>query len=309
MNPFEGLAEFIAVIEAGSFSRAARNHGVSVAHVSRQVAALELRLGTKLFARTTRQVRPTEAGAHLAARSGPLLEALQHAQDSVLRATERLAGPIRLSMVGPFAEQQVVPLLAKFCAAHPRVRVEVDVSSQAVDLLDGRFDFALRVTALEDSSALIARRFAEIPMTTVASPALIARLEDELGVALTPLTVPENRCLSLCGWRWRFRRAQQVCVIEPAGPLTSNSSLALANAAAAGLGVVQVPAYCAPDARDAHKLMPVFTDWDTKDSIVFHIVYARNRFMPARVRLLIEYLLSCDLSYTIAGGGGVTGPA
>ena len=169
MNRFEGLIEFMAVIETGSFSSAARKLGASVAHVSRHVAGLETRLGTKLFARTTRRVRPTAAGEQLASRSLPLLEELERIQDGVLAATESLEGSIRFSMAGAFVVRQVLPQLANFCAAHPRVRIEVDLSGQKVDLLDGWFDFALRMAPLENSNALVARRFAEMPMVTVAS--------------------------------------------------------------------------------------------------------------------------------------------
>ncbi len=296
MNRFEGLVEFMAVIEAGSFSSAARRLGASVAHVSRHVAALERRLGTKLFARTTRRMKPTTAGEHLAFASIPLLEELERIQESILMSSEALEGDIRLSMTGQFAEEQVVPQLARFCAVHPRVRIDVDLSSQQVDLFDGWFDFALRMAPLENSTALVARRLAEIPMATLASAALVARLEDEIGAALSPMTVPENRCLPLAGRPWRFHRDKQTCVIEPAGPFSSNSSHALINAAAIGLGLIHVPAYYVRYACRTRQLMPVFDDWHTDDAIECNIVYARNRFMPSRVRLLIDYLLSCDFS-------------
>lgn len=296
MNRFEGLVEFMAVIETGSFSSAARKLGTSVAHVSRHVAALESRLGTKLFARTTRWVKPTVAGEHLANRSMPLLEELEQIQDSVLAATESLEGRIRLSMAGQLAMQQVVPQLVKFCASHPRVRLEVELSSRNVNLLDGWFDFALCVAPLENSTALVARHFADMPLTTLASPSLVEQLENDLGAPLTPLTLPSNRCLSFAGQSWRFHRDGQTYAIEPAGALCSNSSQVLIHAAAIGLGVIHIPCYHMSEACRTHGLVPVFDDWRTTDSIVLSIVYARNRFMPSRVRLLIDYLLSCRLS-------------
>ncbi len=297
MNRFEGLIEFMAVIETGSFSSAARRLGASVAHISRHVAALETRLGTKLLARTTRRVTPTVAGEHLASRSLPLLEELERIQDGVLVETRSLEGQIRLSLAGHFVAQQVVPQLARFCAKHPRVRIEVDLSCQKVDLLDGWFDFALRMAPLENSTALVARRVTEMPMATLASPALVEQLENETRAPLSPLTAPQNRCLSFAGRPWRFYRDQQICTIEPIGPLSSNSAHLLIHAAAIGLGMIHIPACDVPDAyRTQQHLVPVFGDWHTEDSVALNIVYARNRFMPSRVRLLIDHLLSSTFS-------------
>lgn len=294
MNRFGGLVEFMTVVEAGSLSGAARKLGVSVAHVSRQVTALEKRLGTHLLIRTTRQVRPTVAGEQLASRSSPLLDELELIQGDMRVATESLEGQIRLSMAGRFAAQQIAPQLSRFCAAHPRLRIDIDFSSREVDLLDGRFDFALRMVPLENSSALVARRIAEMPMVTLASPALVKQLKNEIGTPLSPLTVPEGRCLSFDGQLWSFFRNKQSCTLEPAGPLSSNSPHVLISAAATGLGLIHVPAYDIREACRTYGLAPVFADWHTEDSVVFSIVYARNRFMPTRVRLLIDYLLSCN---------------
>jgi len=301
MKRFEGIVEFMAVIETGSFSSAARKLGASVAHVSRHVTALEMRLGTKLFARTTRWVKPTGAGEQLASRSMPLLEELERVQDEVLVATKCLEGQIRLSMTGEFAMQQVVPQLARFCMAHPRVRIEVDLSAQQVDLLDGRFDFALRMAPLGNSTTLVARRFVDLPMTTLASPALVARLEHDAGAPLSPLTVPQHLCLSFAGRPWQFCLNEQACMIEPTGPLTSNSPQVLIQAATIGLGIIHIPACDMTAACLNRQLVPVFRDWHTRDSATLNIVYARNRFMPSRVRLLIDHLLS----YAVSGADGV----
>ncbi|MGB6054530.1 MAG: LysR family transcriptional regulator [Burkholderiaceae bacterium] len=295
MNRFEGLVEFMAVMEAGSFSSAARKLGASVAHVSRHVAALETRLGTKLFVRTTRRVKPTIAGEHLAHRSLPLLEQLQQIQDDILISSELLEGTVRLSMGGPLAVQQVVPQLARFCAAHPRIRVEVDLSARQVDLLDGRFDFALRMGPLENSTTLVARRFASMPMATLASRALAARLERDAGAPLSPLTVPHGLCLPFAGRPWEFCRNGQACVIEPSGPFASNNSQVLIQAAALGLGIIHIPACDMAIACRGGELMPVFSDWHSRDSVELNIVYPRNRFMPSRVRLLIDHLLADGL--------------
>jgi DNA-binding transcriptional LysR family regulator len=291
MDKLKGLAEFLAVVDTASFSSAARKLGVSVAHVSRQVTELEERLGTKLFIRTTRCVSPTAAAEHLAGRSRPLWEELQRVHDSVVASNDSLEGTIRVSMAGHFAEHRVSYMLAEFCAAHPRLQLEIDMSNRKVDLLEGEFDFVVRAGAPEDSGTLVARHFMDAPMVTMASPALLRRIEAEHGAPLSPINLPATLCLSLSGRSWRFRRAEQTHVIQPAGAVSGNSSWALIGAAAVGLGLAQVRHYYLSEACRMHGLVPVFEDWTIENPIAFSIVYARNRFMPLRVRLLIEHLL------------------
>lgn len=287
--------EFLAVVEARSFSSAARKLGVSVACISRQVAALEARLGAKLLIRTTRNVNLTAAGDCLARECRPLIEELSRAQDNVLLESESLEGLVRVSMGGHFAEQQVVAAVTEFCTAYPRIRVEVDISNRTVDLLEGYFDFALRTGPLENSPELIARPLANVPMVTLATPELIEQLEQETGTPLSPLTLPSRRCLSWSGWPWHFRRKERTHTIEPAGRFWSNSAYALIVAAAAEIGVVHVPAYYLRDACRTQHLVQAFDGWQADDMFDVKIVYARNRFMPSRVRLLIDHLLSSRL--------------
>lgn len=295
MDRLTGLIELITVVETQSFSEAARKLGVSVSLISRHVAALESRLGAKLLIRTTRSVQPTAIGKHLAEESKPLLDELIQTQERVLAVSESAAGLIRLSMGGHFAEREVVPVLARFCKLHPRVRLEVDVSNREVDLLDGQFDLALRARPVTDTNTLVARPFANTSMVTLGAPALVHQLEAELGTPLGPARVPSHHCLSLAGRPWRLRQGEQTHVIEPGGPFSSNSAEALLAAAAAGLGLIHVPAYYLSAATSIHGLIPLFTDCQTEDWATFHIVYVRNKFMPTRVRLLIDYLLSSHL--------------
>ncbi len=301
MKRCEGLVEFMAVVETGSFSGAARQLGASVAHISRQIAALEGRLQTTLFVRNTRRVIPTPAGLHLAQQTKPLLEDIARVQESLLLASDSLEGPIRISLAGHFAKRHVVPAIAGFCAAHPNVRIDLDFSAHKVDLLDGYFDLAVRMGPEDDSVAVVARPYAEMPMITLANPALVERVERSLGEAVSPLNVRARDCLALSGRPWHFRRAETSQAIRPDGLVASNSADALMAAAAAGLGFVHVPVYYMADAQRVHGLRKVFCGWQTEDSVVFNIVYARNRFMPSRVRRLIDHLLSSKLCNWVAG--------
>jgi len=296
MESCEGLVEFLKTMQSGSFTRAARDLGVSVAHISRQISALEARLGTKLIVRTTRRVSPTLAGEHLALQCQPLMEKLFHVQEGLCLASEAIKGVIRISG-GHFVEQQVVPLLADFCARYPEVRIELDLSNRTADLLEGNLDFIVHPGPWEDSTVLVARPLREVSMVTLASPAIVKQLEDECGVPLSPQTLPVGRCLKLLQRSWHFRRGEQAHVIDPDGPLASNSAQVLINAAAAGMGVIHVPEYYLAAATGVYHLVPLFRDWLSDRTVTLNIIYVRNRLMPSRVRLLIDYLLS-------AGGDG-----
>jgi DNA-binding transcriptional LysR family regulator len=292
METCEGLLEFLTTAQTGSFTRAARELGVSVAHISRQISALEARLGTQLIIRTTRRVSPTVAGEDLALRCRPLMEELARVQDNFRLASETIEGNIRISG-GHYVEQKIVPMLGDFCARYPQVRIEVDLSNRMADLFDGNFDFAVWPAPLEDSAVLVARPLPEVRMVTMASPALVRQLEAECGGApLAPASVPASRCLGWSRRVWRFRRHGQSQVIEPAGAIASNSAQALIRAAAAGIGVIRVPEYYLEAACNFYQLVPVFQEWKSEDALVCNIVYVRNRLMPSRVRLLIDYLLS-----------------
>ena len=130
MKTLEGLLEFVAVVEFGTFTGAAGQLGVSVSHVSRQIAALESRLAAQLFVRTTRQMNLTEAGKRLFETTQPLLEDLLQAQETVLETHDAIEGDLKISMAGKFAEEQLVPVLTLFCNEHPNIRLTLDLSAR-----------------------------------------------------------------------------------------------------------------------------------------------------------------------------------
>ncbi|MEM8810818.1 MAG: LysR family transcriptional regulator, partial [Cyanobacteria bacterium P01_G01_bin.38] len=157
MGVWDGVSEFVTVVDAGSFSAAAKRLGVSTSYVSRQVAALEARLGIRLLARSTRKVRMTDAGAEYYRRCTELAAGLEEANQVVVGETAEVVGRIRVAAAGAFAERYVAPLLAEFASQHPKVQVEIDFNSRNINLIDEGFDFAVRYGVLEDSS-LIARK-------------------------------------------------------------------------------------------------------------------------------------------------------
>ena len=187
----DDLRAFVGVVEAGGFSRAAARLGLAKSIVSRRVARLEASLGgARLLARTTRGVSPTEAGAAFHARCVRVLAELDEAREEVAGREAELVGTLRLAAPLSFGIAHLAPALARFAAEHPRLALDVAYSDRMVDLVAERFDAAVRIGALVDSS-LVARRLAPVRLVAVASPAYLERR----GVPETPADLARHDCL------------------------------------------------------------------------------------------------------------------
>lgn len=298
INSLECLVEFVAVADSGSFTAAARRLDVSVSHVSRQVAALEARLNAQLFVRTTRKMHLTEAGRRLFEVCQPLIHELLSAQDAVIDAQEEITGDIRISLAGKFAEQQLVPLLARFAALHPGICLDLDVSARNIDLVGEGFHLAVRMGPLESSNALVATRLISVPMVLLASQVLLDGLPRMGG----PADLPPDKCLCLVGRSWEFVLGKERHRLTPTGRISSNSGAVLLQAATAGLGIVNVPAYYATHFHEESGLVRLFPEWRSAEKSIFYLVFPAARHMPLRIRRLIDYLQEhvADIDFGVA---------
>jgi DNA-binding transcriptional LysR family regulator len=157
----EDLRSFVEVVESGGFNSAARRLGVSKSIISRRIARLEAGLGIRLLSRTTRGISPTDAGLEYKARSERILAELEEAHEAVAQRAGGVAGRLRLSAPLSFGVRHVAPILAEMAQRHPRLEIDVSYTDRLVDLIGERFDAAIRIGALKDSS-LVARRIAPV---------------------------------------------------------------------------------------------------------------------------------------------------
>ncbi|WBV42555.1 LysR family transcriptional regulator [Pseudoroseomonas cervicalis] len=284
MAVLQGVVEFVAAADAGSFSGAARTLGLSVAHVSRQVAELERGLGLQLIQRTTRRSVLTDAGRSYYESCRALLEGLEEARDGLRRDQNELRGPVRVSVGGHFAEAQLSPLMLRFAAAHPAITLEFEVSSRNVDLVEEGVDFAVRAGPLAASNL----RLVSFPLVTLAAP----EVRDRLGDLRHPSQLDPALCLSLGHRRWTFRRGAEEHAFAPRGRIHSNSGSTLVQAAAGGMGIVQLPGYYGREEVRAGQLLPLLGDWTAREPFEFHIVYPPQSRLPQRVRRLIDFLVA-----------------
>lgn len=283
MDSLRGIVEFVTAAELGSFSAAARRLGVSVAHVSRLVAALERDLGVQLLMRTSRTSSLTEQGHDFHRRCRGILEALGEARDAA-RTAQAISGRIRISMGGHFAETVLTPLLADFMALHPGVSIELEMTSRNVRLVEEDFDLAVRAGPLAPSS-LIARRLIGFPLVTLAAPGLHAE-----GLR-HPRDLDPGTCLALGDRPWRFARLGENVTIVPEGRVRTNSGTLLVRGAVAGLGVIQVPSYYGAEEVEAGRLVRLLPEWSVGGEFEFFVVYPEQRHVPSRLRALIDFLV------------------
>ncbi len=284
MSVWDGVSEFVAVVDAGSFSAAAKRLGVSTSYVSRQVAALEERLGVRLLARSTRKVRMTDAGAEYYRRCSELTAGLEEANQVVIGETAEVVGRIRVAAAGAFAERYVAPALAAFAMQHPKVSIEMDFNSRTIDLIDEGFDFAVRYGVLEDSS-LIAQKLTGRTLVACASPNYLARH----GTPIEPEDLRDHACLQSSRDRWRFQYPDGHRYVRIAGPWVSNNGPALEAAAIAGLGIVYSPRVNMANGLDSGELVPVLEDFWDRERVTW-LVYPSRRHLPLRVRRAITFL-------------------
>ncbi len=286
----DDLRAFVAVVEAGGFSRAAARLGLAKSIVSRRVSRLEASLGARLLARTTRGVSPTEAGAAFHARGVRVLAELDEAREEVAGREGGVAGTLRIAAPLSFGTAHLAPALARFAAEHPRVALDVAYGDRLVDLVAERFDAAVRIGTLAASS-LVARRIAPVRLAAVASPAYVGRR----GAPERPEDLAAHDCLVYSaapdgGEAWRFRGGRGGLVsVRPHGRFRADNGEALLAAALEGLGVAVLPTFLAGGALGSGALLPLLAAFPMPEHGL-HVVRPPGGPAPARLRALTDFL-------------------
>lgn len=288
MDILPGMAVFAEVVEAKSFTGAARRLGMSKAAVSKQISRLEERLGARLLNRTTRKLSLTEVGAAFYERCARIVAEAEEAELAVTRLHETPRGTLRVDVPVDFGIQYLTPLLPAFMLANPELKVDISFNDRFVDLVDEGFDLAIRIGQLPDSS-LIARKLAETRAVICAAP----EYWDRYGRPLHPSELEHHNCFAYSylatGSEWRLAGREGEISVRVSGTLRANNGNALRQAAAAGLGVVATPVFMACDDLRAGRLEPVLRDYEAQRRGIY-AVYPHNRHLSAKVRAFVDYL-------------------
>ncbi|WP_271273735.1 LysR substrate-binding domain-containing protein [Aliamphritea hakodatensis] len=284
MGHWEGVSEFVAVAERGGFTPAAAQLGISTAQVSRQVTALEKRLATKLFYRTTRKVSLTEAGEVYYQHCRQVLEGLEEAERALSQLQSTPRGKLKITAPTTYGETRITPLLNDFMRRYPELEVHCRLTNQKVDLIEAGFDLAIRLGQLEDSS-MMARRLATRTLHVCASPEYLAAH----GVPETPEDLAAQHCLQGNLGYWRFAEAGVERNVRVSGPLHCNSGQVLLDAALKGLGVVQLPDYYVQDCLANGTLTELLVPYQPPEEGIWAL-YPHNRHLSPKVRVLVDFL-------------------
>jgi DNA-binding transcriptional LysR family regulator len=288
LDRLTGLEVFVRVAGAGSLSAAARAMGMSQTMVTKHVAALESRLGVKLFHRTTRRLSITEAGRNYLESSGRILAEIEAADAAVAADRVEPRGLLRLNAPVSFGARQIAPLFAEFALRHPRVTVELGLNDRLVDLVEEGWDLAIRIGNLSNSS-LIARRIAPCRIAVCAAPSYLKAR----GTPRTVASLADHNCLGYTLSqrtpidRWVFGADVGVQI---SGNLRANNGDALRAAAIAGQGIIHQPTFIvADDIRDG-RLVALTLDQPTVELGGIYAVFLPDRHPPARVRAFIDFV-------------------
>ncbi|MGE4406342.1 LysR substrate-binding domain-containing protein [Pseudomonas sp.] len=291
LDRITSMRVFVRAASAGSLSAAARHLAMSPAMATKHVDALEARLGVKLFHRSTRRLSLTEAGNGYLEACQRILPEIDEAEASIVSQRVEATGLLRLNAPLSFGTRYIAPLLPAFSRRHPAVKVELGLTDSQVDLLDGGWDLAVRIGQLEDSP-LQARRLADCAMQVCAAP----RYLDERGAPRRVADLAQHNCLgyslsTLVGSKqWAFGRDAQIRVAI-SGDLVANNGSALLAAALGGQGVIYQPQFIVAPALRSGDLVALTLDQPCVALGGIHVVYPPDRRPPAKVRVMIDYLV------------------
>ncbi|MBC7939269.1 MAG: LysR family transcriptional regulator [Chitinophagaceae bacterium] len=293
MDRFDALQAFARVVEAGSFTKAARTLNLSKTTVSQLVQQLESRLRVRLLNRTTRQVQVTPEGAAYYERVLRLLADLQDADASLTSATAVPKGRLRVDVPSPFALTLLVPALPIFHARYPDIQLDLGVSDRRVDVVGDNVDCVLRGGELTDSS-LRARRVGELPLGVYAAPRYLARL----GTPGHPRELEGNTPHRVVGFLNAHTGKVLPLVLSRDGlpfavqgrhVVAIDDGNAYLAAGIAGLGVLWLPHYMAHAPLARGELVPLFDGWDA-GRMPLHLVFPPGRHTSARLRVFVNWL-------------------
>ena len=279
---------FVEVATSGSFSATADKLDMSRAMVTRYVGELEQWLGARLLQRTTRSVTLTDAGEACLRRSQQMLALKDDVEEETRSHSDVLRGQLRITCSMSLAYAQMAAAAADFLKQHPQLKIDLNASEGALNLVESRMDLAIRISA-EPDPMLIGRVLAPCASVLVASPAYLA----ERGRPQTPADLSGHRCLSYANFGksvWRLCRGEQQTDVSVTSQLSANEATALLRAALAGAGIALQPTYLAhPHLRDG-SLQLVLPEWKVPDMSIYALYPSRKHLSPA-VRALVDFLV------------------
>jgi DNA-binding transcriptional LysR family regulator len=289
MDTIEAMRVFAAVVERSGFSAAADALDMSTPSVTRHIAWLEQRLGTRLLNRTTRHVSLTSAGAAYHERCLKLLAEFAATEAAVTAQSLEPSGTLRVNAPVSFGIARLGDLVARFSELHPQVTIDLDLSDRLVDLVEEGYDVAIRITR-QPAGSLIARPLAEAAVALCAAPSYLARA----GTPTTLAELTQHACLGYRYWaggdEWRLEGPDGEESVRVTEHLRANNGDVLREAAIAGMGITLQPDFIVGEAIADGRLVQLLPQYRIAPVKIFAVYASRSHLAP-KVRSFIDYLV------------------
>jgi DNA-binding transcriptional LysR family regulator len=287
MDRLIAMQVFTEVAKSGSFTATADKLDMSRAMVTRYVSELEQWLGARLLQRTTRRVTLTDAGENCLRRSEQMMALMENMEEETGSHEGELRGQLRITCSMSFAYAQIAAAIVDFLKRYPQLKIDLNISEGALNLVDARIDLAIRISAEPDPS-LIGRVLAPCSSVLVASPAYLRAH----GMPQTPAELAAHRGLSYANFGksvWTFRRGEELVSVRISSYFSANEATALLRAAQAGGGIALQPVYLAKPHLEDGSLQVVLPEWQLPDMSIYALYPSRKHLSPA-VRALLDFL-------------------
>ncbi|MDR7308845.1 LysR family transcriptional regulator [Rhodoferax saidenbachensis] len=288
MDRLTAMQVFVEVAHSGSFSATADKLDMSRAMVTRYVGELEQWLGARLLQRTTRSVTLTDAGENCLRRSQQMLALMENVEEEAQSHDGTLRGQLRITCSMSLAYAQMAAAVTDFLKLYPQLKVDLNASEGALNLVEARIDLAIRISA-EPDPMLIGRVLAPCTSILVASPDYL----HAQGTPKLPSDLAAHRCLSYANFGksvWKLQRGDEQAEVRVGSHFSANEATALLRAALAGGGVALQPTYLANPHLHDGSLQAVLPDWKLPDMAIYALYPSRKHLSPA-VRALLDFLV------------------
>jgi DNA-binding transcriptional LysR family regulator len=287
MNRLAAMEAFVRVVDAGSFSAAARHLHLGQPAVSKIVAQLEERLGVQLLLRTTQGLTPTEAGQSFYEGAKRTIEVADEAEIGARGANASLSGELRITAAVTFARLYVVPRLAAFLAEHPMLEMQIILDDRNIDLIEAGIHVALRMGSLEDS-ALTARKIAQCPQRVLAAAAYI----EKHGEPKVPADLAAHHAIVYDlrggGAAWTFQKGSTEASVNVTSRVRVTAAEGVREAVFSGLGLAVASEWMFPEVKSG-VVKAVLRDW-TLPSMDLWAVFAAGRRVSAKARAFVSFV-------------------
>jgi DNA-binding transcriptional LysR family regulator len=290
MNQLQSMRVFVKVADLGSFVRAASVMELSTAVVTRHVADLEARLGTRLLNRTTRRLSLTESGTTYLERVRHILDDLEGVEQMVVARNHEAVGTLRIVAPVVFGLHSLAPVVQSYAERYPEVKPDVTLADRHVDLVDEGFDVGIMVARQMRGASIVTRRLTTGYLTVCATPAYL----EQHGTPVHPEDLLRHSCLSRAaeqgGDERVFTGPEGEVRVRPSNAIAANNTEMLRQFALLGMGVAILPSYLIGRDLASGRLVPLLGAYRLPQ-IEITIAYPSRLHLPAKVRTFIDHLV------------------